>query len=166
MYPLISLRRVAHYGEVDTGFVELAYKGIVAPYDYFYLYAGIIMAEFFYYLREPQYRRAGKSAYAELTEVHSPDIGNYLVHMVVGIEYFPYGRKQNLTVFGQPHAALTAYQNREAKFVLYGPDKVADAGLGKAKLVSSGGKTFGLYDFKKDFKLFDIHSRHFAPFGK
>ena len=42
--------------------------------------------------------------------------------------------------------------------VLYGFDKVADAGLGEAKLVSGGGKALGLYDFQKDFKFFYIHT--------
>ena len=85
MYPLIALRRVAHYGEVDAGFVKLTYKGVVASYDYFYLYTGVVMAEFFYYLWESQHRRAGKSAYAKPAEAHTADVGNYLVHMVVGI---------------------------------------------------------------------------------
>ena len=58
----------------------------------------------------------------------------------------------------RPHSALAAYQHREAEFVLYGFDKVADAGLGEAKLVSGGGKALGLYDFQKDFKFFYIHT--------
>ena len=48
--------------------------------------------------------------------------------------------------------------HREAEFVLYGFDKVTDAGLGEAKLVSGGGKAPGLYDFQKDFKFFYIHT--------
>ena len=48
--------------------------------------------------------------------------------------------------------------------VLYGFDKVADAGLGEAKLVSGGGKALGLYDFQKDFKFFYIHTWCSVPF--
>ena len=163
LIPVQQPRRQLHVaGQADKAAIHTALADPVFNFTVIALHqlkfnVGIQLVEGFQNIRHPLYRYAGKGTHAHQTDLQTLQVVCFFLQLVLhGAKLLEIGQ-QGPPVSGQADAAAAACHQLQTQFVLQRCNGVADARLGKPKLLRRLGKAAAYGCADKDLILCDAH---------